>query len=638
MACNEWGMESLSCLQERRLAQVNKLCGYTGKILRVDLSQGKTWSEDLDDGTLEKWVGGVGLGTKYLCEEVPPGVEWSDQENRLIWASGPLAGSGVFGAGTFNITTKSPMTGMAASSQANGFFGAYLRFSGFDAIVFQGKSPNPVYLTIRDGKTEIRDARDLSGKGVQMVEDDLRKELGVRERDVSIYAIGPAGENKVLYAAIAGDHGHVAAHGGAGAVMGSKNLKAVVAFRGDPPFKISDPIALKEANKELYAFAQSWGPFQKFGTAGLFSGVYGLGALPVKNLTAHLFPEHEKMNGQYIRSHFKVQRKPCYKCAIAHVVEVTVTEGPYTGLVWEEPEYECLSGFGPMIGNTDVGSVVMLTRELDCLGLDCNESSWTVGWAMECFEKGVLTEKETDGLALHWGNVEAVKELLNRIARREGYIGNLLADGVMRASKKIGGEAADWAVYGRKGSTPRGHDHRARWAELFDTCLTNTSTIESTFGGVRADMVDNLPPVTDPFSHEEVSTLNAKFNGIRQFDDCLGICRLASPHPKMVLKCFNAVTGWNWTLDDAFTIGLRIVNRMRVFNLAHGMKPEDERPSTRYGSTPVSGPAQGKNIMEKWDMMVKNYYELMGWDSETGKPLPETLKKLGLESVIKDLQ
>ena len=592
----------------------------------------------MDEGTLKKWVGGIGFGAKYLYEEVPPGVEWSDPENRMIWASGPLAGTAVFGAGTFNITTKSPMTGMAGSSQANGFFGAYLRFSGFDGIVFQGKSPHPVYLIIRNGKAEIRDARHLSGKDVQMVEDDLRKEIGVGERDVSIYAIGPAGENKVLYAAIAGDRGHVAAHGGAGAVMGSKNLKAVVAFRGEPPFKISDSIALKEANKELYAFAQSWGPFQKFGTAGTFSRIYGAGMLPVKNLTEHLYPEHEKMNGQYIRSHFDVKRKPCYKCAIAHVVEVTVTEGPYTGLVWEEPEYECLSGFGPMIGNTDVGAVVMLTKELDCLGLDCNESSWTVGWAMECFEKGVFTEKETDGLDLHWGNVEAVKELLNRIARREGYFGNLLADGVMRASKKIGGVAADWAVYGRKGSTPRGHDHRGRWSELFDTCMTNTSTLESTFGGSRPDMVDNIPAITDAFSHEEVSTLNAKFNGIRQFDDCLGICRLASPHPKMVLKCFNAVTGWNWTLDDAFAAGLRIVNLLRVFNLNHGMKIEDERPSARYGSIPAGGPAQGKNIMEKWDMMVKNYYEHMGWDSETGKPLPETLKKLGLESVIEDLQ
>ena len=178
---------------ERRLAQMTKLCGYTGKILRVDLSTGKNWIEDLDDGILRKWVGGVGLGAKYLYEEVPPGIEWSDPRNRLIWSSGPLAGSGVFGAGTINIATKGPMTNIAGSSQANGFFGAYLKFSGFDGIVIQGRSSNPVYLVVRDGKAQIQDARHLAGKDIQRVEDDLRTELGVGEHDVKSYAIGPAG-------------------------------------------------------------------------------------------------------------------------------------------------------------------------------------------------------------------------------------------------------------------------------------------------------------------------------------------------------------------------------------------------------------------------------------------------------------
>jgi len=616
---------------------MGELYGYTGKLLRVNLSARETWSQDLSEETLKTWVGGVGLGAKYLCEEVPPGVEWSDSENRMIWASGPLAGSGVYGAGTFNISAKGPMTNMAGSSQANGFFGAYLKFSGFDGIVFQGKAPNLVYLVIRDGSAEIHDAQHLAGRDVQEVEDTLRSELSVGEHDVSIYAIGPAGENGVLYSMIAGDRGHVAAHNGLGAVMGSKNLKAVVSYKAPINFDIYDPAELKITNKELYEYAQTWGPFQDFGTAGIFSSVYEAGALPVKNLTEHLFPEHEKMDGRYIRSHYKIFRKPCYKCPIAHVVKVTVTEGPYSGIEGEEPEYESLAGFGPMIGNTDLGAVVMLVKEVDRLGMDTNETSWTVAWAMECFEKGVFTEKETEGLTLNWGNVEAVKELINRIARREGSFGNLLADGVMRASRKVGGKAAEWAVYTQKGATPRGHDHRSRWSELFDTCLSNTSTIESTFGGVRADMVDNVPPVTDPFSHEEVSTLNAKFNGIRQFDDCLGICRLASPHPKMVLKCFNAVTGWNWSLEDAFTAGRRIVNLLRVFNLRHGMKIEDERPSVRYGSIPDGGIAQGKNIMKKWDDMVENYYESMGWDRRTGTPLPETLEKLGLTEIVKDI-
>ena len=492
---------------------------------------------------------------------------------------------------------------------------------------------------LKEGKAEIRDAGQLAGKDVWEVEDQLRKELGGKEHDVSIFAIGPAGENKVFHATIAGDRGHVAAHGGVGAVMGSKNLKAVVAYNGERNFKIHDSVKLKEKNNELFEFVKTFGTIYEWGTGGGFSGLYGMGALPVKNYTTNLYPEHEKMNGQYMRTHFKVRPVPCYQCRVAHVKEVTVTEGPYTGFVGEEPEYEQLAAWGPQIGNTDLGAVVMLTKEVDKLGMDCNEASWAVGWAMECFEKGVFTKKETDGLDLTWGNVEAVKEVLNHISRREGFLGNLLADGVMRASKNVGGEAADWAIYGAKGAAPRSHDHRgsSRWYELFDTCLTNTSTIEATWGGIHPKLVD-MPEPTDHFSLDQVSTFNAKYSGIRLFDDCVGTCRLASPHPKLQLECFNAVTGWNWTLEDAFTLGRRIINLLRVFNFRHGMKIEDERPSKRYGSIPVDGPAQGKNIMEKWPEMVQNYYRLMGWDPKTGKPLQETLEKLGLKELIKDLK
>jgi aldehyde:ferredoxin oxidoreductase len=610
--------------------------GYVGRILRVDLAQKRSWVESLDEKTLQKWVGGAGLGVKYLYAEVPPAVQWYDPKNRLIWTTGPLAGSGVMGAATFNVTTKGPMTNLAGCSQANGFFGAYLKFSGYDGIILEGRSPNLVYLWIKEGKAEIRNAESLAGKDVWEIEDLLRKELGVRERDVSIFAIGPAGENKVYYATISGDRGHVAAHNGMGAVMGAKNLKAVMAYSGKRNFPIHDPERLKKKNTELFEFAKNFGVFHKWGTGGGFSTLYAMGSLPVKNYTTNIYPEHERMNGQYMRNHFKIRSIPCFRCGIAHVKEVTVAEGPYTGFVGEEPEYEQLAAWGPQIGNTDLGAVVMLTREVDKLGMDCNEASWVIGWAMECFEKGVFTKKETDGLDLSWGNVEAVRTLLNRIARKEGYLGKLLAEGVMRASKKIGGKAAEWAVYTEKGVTPRGHDHRGRWAELFDSCLTNTSTIESSWGGIHSQLVD-LPPVSNPFSHEEVSTLNARFNGIRQFDDCLGTCRIASPHPKLILECLNAVTGWNWTLEDVFTVGRRIVNLLRIFNFRHGMQVKDEKPSSRYGSIPVDGPAQGKNIMEKWPWMVENYYRLMGWDEKTGKPLPETLKKLDLEELLEDL-
>jgi aldehyde:ferredoxin oxidoreductase len=610
--------------------------GYLGKLLRVDLSLKETSIEELGRSFVEKWVGGVGFGAKYLYDEVPVGVGWSDPENRLIWTSGPLAGSGVYGAGTFNVISKGPLTNLAGASQANGFFGAYLKFSGFDGIIIQGKAPAWVYLWIKDGNAEIRDARHLIGLDAGEMEDALRKELEVKEKEVSIFGIGPAGEHGVLYSAIVGDRGHTAAHNGLGAVMGSKNLKAVVAYRGKRNFEIKYPDRLKENNEAMFEHAKTFGPFYKWGTGGGFSSLYGMGCLPVRNYATNIFPEHEQMNGQYMRNHFEVRSKPCYMCHVAHVKEVTVTEGPYKGFVGEEPEYEQLAAWGPQIGNTDLGAVVMLSNEVDRLGMDCNEATWTIGWMMECYEKGIFTKKDSDGLDLKWGNVEAVKILLNKIAHREG-IGDLLADGVMKASRKIGGEAAEMGIYGLKGCTPRSHDHRgARWAELFDTCVSNTSTLEATWAGVHTQLVD-LPAVSDPFSHEEMSTLNAKFNGIRQFDDCLGTCRIASTHPKLQIECLNAVTGWTLSIEEAMHIGRRIVNQLRVFNFCHGMRKEDERPSKRYGSIPIDGPAQGKNIMEKWDWMLENYYTLMGWDPKTGKPLPKTLRALGLENLVKDL-
>ena len=610
--------------------------GYLGKMLSVDLSKRETAVEELEQSFIEKWIGGVGFGAKYLYDEVPCGTKWSDPENCLIWSSGPLAGSGVYGAGTFNVVAKGPMTNLAGSAQANGYFGAYLKFSGFDGIIFRGKATSPVYVCIRDGKTEIRDGRGLAGKDAWETENALRKELNAKERDVSIYTIGPAAENGVLFSTIVGDRGHVASKNGLGAVMGSKNLKAVVVYRGKRNFEIKDPELLKEKNDALFEVAKVSGPIYQWGSGGSFSALYGAGVLPVKNYTTNLYPEHERMNGQYMRTHFEISSKPCYMCRMAHVKEVTVTEGPYKGLTAEEPEYELLAAFGPQIGNTDLGAAVMLSNEVDRLGMDCNEAGWVIGWVMECYEKGVFSKKDLDGIDMTWGNAESVKAMLNKIARKEG-IGDLLSHGVMRASQKIGGEAADCAVYTFKGCTPRGHDHRGRWTEFLDTCLTNTSTIESNWGPVQPQVVD-LPPFTDPFSHEEVSTFNARFNGIRQFDDCLGTCRYAAPDPKLVVQCVNAVTGWNLSLQDAFTIGRRVVNQLRMFNFRHGMKKEDERPSKRYGSIPVDGPCKGKNILEKWDSMVVNYYALMGWDPKTGMPLPETLKELGLAELIQDLE
>jgi len=312
---------------------------------------------------------------------------------------------------------------------------------------------------------------------------------------------------------------------------------------------------------------------------------------------------------------------------------MTITGGKYDGIVVEEPEYEQLAAWGPVIDSEDVPSAMMLSSLTDRLGFENNEAGWIVGWVMECYEKGFLTKDNLDGLEMKWGNVEGVRQLLHMIAYRQG-VGDLLAEGIMRASQKLGGEAAKCAIYTAKGNTPRGHDHRTRWFEMFDTCVSNTGTIETGPIGTYFGGVETLSPGYPM----EVSTVMAETKGMMIFEDSLVLCRFNS---KMNLalesEAVSAVTGWDFTSEEAKRVGLRAVNLMKAFNIRAGLGRELDRPSERYGSTPIDGPSKGISIEPHWEKMLENYYRLMGWDVKTGKPLPETLRKLGLEHLIKDL-
>ncbi len=609
------------------------LGGYMGKVLRVDLTRGVIKEEPLERELVENYVGGTGLGTEYLYREVPPGVSWDDPENRIIMASGPLGGTTVSGTGTFSLVTKGPMTNLAVSTQANGFWGAFLKFAGYDAVIIQGRADRWKYLFIGGGKVELRDASALVGKDTWETEEILRRDLGAGQR-VSVFGIGPAGEKLVRFAVVAGDQGHVASKNGCGCVMGSKRLKAIAISREQGPVPIYDQSLLAEKVKalDLDAKENRGGQIYKWGTGGGFSGHALAGSLPIRNYTTNIFPEHEKMGGQYIRSHFEYRNKPCWACRLMHTKYMKVTEGVYAGSEGEEPEYECLAAWGPVIGNTDPGAVIVLSDLTDRLGMDVNEAGWTIGWVMECYEKGILSRGDLDGLEMRWGNVEAVREMLKKISRREG-IGDLLAEGVKRASEKVGGEAAKMGVYVHKGATPRGHDHRAIWAEMLDTCVSATGTIQSVSRMVPLPVLGH-PPASNPFSPWEVAGANAKADGWYVFLDCLGICRFTATDPRLTLDCVNAVTGRGLTISEALMIGRRIINQLRVFNFRHGLDPALEVPSARYGSAPADGPAKGTAIGPHFEWMKRFYFELMGWDPETGRPLPHTLKSLGLEKLI----
>lgn len=608
--------------------------GYIGKLLRVDLTSGTMEEDWLDESELRKYVGGAGFGIKYLYEEVPPGVDCFSPENRLIIASGPLAGTRIPGSGTYSVTTRGILTGGAAFSQANGFFGAFMKFAGFDGIIIQGAARNPVYLYLHDGTAEIRDAGHLMGKDTWETDDAIKEELGGSKGNMSVAAIGPAGENLVKFAAIVSDKGHIAGHNGIGAVMGSKKLKAIAVKRGRRAIPLYDSQRVSDLARQIVDDMKN-NPQRRFlynyGTLGTYQMVERTGALPIKNYTTNVYPDKEKLEQftpDYIRGRFQPKPSPCWACQMHHCHESTITEGPYQGMVVEEPEYECLSAMGAQIGNMEVASAMMLTNVVDRLGLEMNETGWVIGLAIECYEKGLINKAKTGGLEMTWGNVEAVKSMLQNIAHRKGF-GDVLAEGAMRASFAIGGEAPNFAIYTKKGNTPRGYDHRGHWIEMFDKITSNTGTLES-----RPTVVINMGEL----SPEEVVAAATSGKGRMSFVDTLGTCFFSTMASMGFLaETLNAATGWDFTEEEAESVGLRIVNLARVYNFRQGHTRSLDAPSPRYGSIPADGPFAGKTFMPSLERMLDMYYQKMGWDEKTGKPLPETLERLGLEHAIKDI-
>lgn len=607
--------------------------GYAGLYADINLTNKKVTKFQLEDEMLRCYLGGTGIGARLLYDRVKPSVRWDDPENCVIIATGPLNGTRLAGSGTFSVVSKGALTKGATSTQANGFLGAYLKLAGFDGIVLHGVSNHWVYLFVSDEAIELRDASSLVGLDTLACEQKIKEDLRLPGRQSSVYAVGPAGENRVKFAAFVGDGGHVAAHNGIGAVLGSKRVKAIAVKRerGKVPLYNEEKVA--ELAKLIINRAREHPVYKQmyyYGTSYLLENYAKTGLLPVKNLTTNVIcNEYLKLAGSYYRKHFELKPTPCWACPSRHCNQVKVTEGPYKGFVGEEPEYELFAGWGTMIGQSDPGAVIVLNDLCDRLGMDGNEASWLTAFVMECCEKGILSDSDLDGFKLGWGDVEGVRVLLRKIALREG-LGDLLAEGLVSASRIIGGRATELGVYVEKGHAPRGHDHRARWLEMVDTATSNTGTIESI--GLA---------VSDPFSPSDISEALVK-GKVRNFVDSLVVCMFPTMtmlHDDVshLVEILNAVTGWDYTSDEAFKMSLRVVNLLRAFNIRHGIGPELEKPSQRYGSTPMDGPMVGRSVLGIWDETLERYYQKMGWDRQTGKPMPETLRSLGLESVIRDL-
>ncbi len=619
---------------------MTKLGGYMGKMLRVDLTKELITEEETDVAKLKNFVGGTGLGVKIMYDEVPPGIEWSDPGNRIVWFTGPLTGSKAPGSGTYGVATKGPLTNLFVASHANGFFGPRMKFAGFDGVIFQGAAKRWVYLYLHDGVAELRDAAHLLGRDTWETEEMLQKEIG--EPQVSVSCIGPAGENLVKYACICSDRGHICSTNGCGAVMASKKLKAI-AVHGKAAVPIHDKERFKAAVKLWHEQNNTtmWGMMiPAMGTNAQYSAGIDFGYLPVKNLTANNFPEHPRFNGDQLRVYYQGKSHPCYACRFNHCHEIELKSGPHKGAIVEEAEYEGTAAFSSMIGNTDVDATEWLNNLNDRLGMDAKEQAFTIGLAIECYEKGLLTKKDTDGLELKWGNVQAIEALLHKIARRNGF-GDVLAEGVMRAAEKIGGDAPKFAVYTHKGNAPHVHDGRGMWSMLFSMAISDMGSIPCGDMGDVGDLMDligaNALDPAQAFSADMIpkgQAINARRG---HFIDCLGTCMFVSGVQfTTIAEALSAVTGWEFTWRDCAHIGERILNMMRAFNLRHGLTREHNTLSPRELEPPPEGVAKGITIAPVFDQMIDTYYEAMGWDKD-GRPLPETLKRLGLDSVARDL-
>ena len=614
--------------------KMSNLGGYMGKILRVNLSVGRLWDEELDEATLKQYIGGIGLGVKIVYDEVPPGVEWDSPENRLVVTTGPLVGTLIPGSGTYTVVTKAPLVNGMACAQSNGLFAARMKFAGYDAVVVQGIAPKLSYLYLHDGVAELRDASKLAGLDTFETEDVLKAETG--EKQTSVACIGPAGENKVRYAAVCSDKGHIAACGGVGAVMGVKGLKAIVVHgKARPP--ISDEDEYKKQVKAWKDCTMQYPLTKRVAVMGTYgTGGHGTipGIMPTKNWTESTFPPADLYSVNIQRPLYNAKPRPCWACPVAHCQELTIPDGKFAG-TYEEPEGEAVAAWSSLTGIGDPPATIYLCQVCDRLGVDAKEAGFAVSLIQECYTKGLLTKEQTDGLEMNWGNVDAVDTLLHKIAKREGWLGNALAEGTMRAAHAIGGDAPKFAIHFAKGNAPHVHETRNMAYHLFSQIVSDMASHVGLGLPFDPDMGYDRPIA--PFDPDVLAKYIADTAPKRQFEECLGVCDfVAGATLDIMAATVSAVTGFSVTRSDCLEVGERIVSLQRAFNLRHGKTPADDAISPRM----QEGPKEGDpwvSIAPYIEQMKKDYYKNMGWDETTSKPLPDTLKRLEMERVVQDL-
>lgn len=625
--------------------------GYAGKLLRVDLTNGEIKMEELDKNELRKYIGCVGYAAKLLYKEMPGGTDPLAPEAKVVLATGPITGTLSPSGGSYEVCYKSPLSGTWNQARSGGGFGPKLKYAGFDYVVIEGKSAEPVYLHINDGKAEIKPAKHLWGLNVEETTDTLIKELD--DPEVSVAAIGQAGENGVLYAALINDRGRAAGRGGIGAVLGGKNLKAV-AVNGHGGIKVAKPKEFMDAVTKAEQWLKNYllAGIPAAGTIGLVSLNDSLGILPTNNFQKAHFDKAEEISGEKFNREYNIKKRACYGCTFACGRYSSVKNGSFHTPPMEGPEYETVDMLGANLGVHDLEAIIRGNFLCNIYGLDTVSTGMSIAFAMECYEKGLLTEKDTDGLALHWGNAEAMVQLVEKIANNEGF-GAFLAQGVKRMAEKLGPDAEEAAIHVKGlelpaheprseskvlavqyATSPRGACHmHPNWAATWD------------FGQLDCGMKElglPWPPTEVPDESAKKGTAYRYVALQGEISENLGACIFYSwgfegncITPQLYAEMLSALTGWDVTAEELFTAADRSWNLKRCFNGREGFTRADDKLPKRFLKAIPDGPSEGAKVANL-DVMLDAYYEAMNWDKETGLPKSEKLKELELDFAVND--
>ena len=595
--------------------------GWTGKIIRVNLSNGIIRKEALKIDDMHNFIGARGLGTKIFYDEVDPQVDPLSPENKIIFMTGPLTGTLATSGGRYNVVTKGVLNGTIAASNSGGTFGPELKFAGYDGIIFEGKADKPVYLWINNNTVELRSAEDLWGKTVPETTDIIK---ATTDDETKVACIGPAGENLVKFAGIMNEYNRAAGRSGVGAVMGSKNLKAV-AVRGTKGIKVADVAgfmnAINDARGKLKAHPVTGAGLAAFGTNVLVNILNEHGGLPVKNFSeAAVFANAEKISGEYQAEHNLVRNKGCFGCSIG-CGRVTKNKGKYKG-IGEGPEYEATWGYGSDLGVDDFEAISKANFLCNELGMDPITLSGTIACATEMLEKGFIPRDKSE---MTWGDADTMVELTRMTAYREGF-GNELAEGSYRLAESYGHPEFSMTV--KKQELPA-YDPRGQQGIGLNYATSNRGGCHVR-GYMTAPEVLGIPVSSDPDSTEGKPELLKIFQDLTAVVDSAGLCLFITFGIGLpeIAEQYRTATGVDISDEDLLKAGDRIWNLERLFNLKAGFtKADDTLPSRLLHEPMKGGPHQGN--VNRLDMMLPQYYAGRGWD-ENGVPTEGKLAELGL--------